>query len=63
MPFFLEPSYEGNINIVLPGGTPELTDDPKEVVPYGPWLFDKITKYAEYRGLLERAAKLGLTLY
>lgn len=63
MPFFLEPKYDGNINIVLPGGAPELTDDPKQPIPYGPWLFKKMTKYAEYRDLIERAAKKGLTFY
>ncbi|KAG7166231.1 1-aminocyclopropane-1-carboxylate oxidase-like, partial [Homarus americanus] len=53
VPFFLEPRYHGNINIVLPGGTPTLTTDPEEEVPYGPWIFNKITRFAEYKDLIK----------
>lgn len=63
MPFFLEPWYHSNINLTLPTGTPALTDNPKEVVEYGPWLFRKMTLFAEYRDLIERSAKEGATLY
>ncbi|XP_042226693.1 1-aminocyclopropane-1-carboxylate oxidase-like [Homarus americanus] len=62
VPFFLEPRYHGNINIVLPGGTPTLTTDPEEEVPYGPWIFNKITRFAEYKDLIKRVAKDGTSM-
>ncbi|KAK3879969.1 hypothetical protein Pcinc_015496 [Petrolisthes cinctipes] len=49
VPYFLEPRYDANINQCLPGGTPALCDDPGHKVYYGPWVFEKITKFAEYK--------------
>nr|XP_053648532.1 1-aminocyclopropane-1-carboxylate oxidase-like [Cherax quadricarinatus] len=60
VPFFLEPKFDGNINQVLPSGTPQLTEDPDQRVFYGPWLWEKTTKYAEYKGLIERLKSVGL---
>lgn len=63
MPFFLEPRYDANINVVLPGGTPELSSDKNENVEYGPWLFKLTTRFAEYRDLIERASKESIPAY
>lgn len=63
VPFFLEPRYDANINVVLPGGTPELSSDEDECVEYGPWLFKLTTRFAEYRDLIERASKESIPAY
>ncbi|XP_064122729.1 uncharacterized protein LOC135226964 [Macrobrachium nipponense] len=62
VPFFLEPRFGGNINVALPGGTPKLGYDPEEVVEYGPWLFKNMTRFAEYKDLVERVAKEGTAI-
>ncbi|XP_045617409.1 uncharacterized protein [Procambarus clarkii] len=63
VPFFLEPKYDGNINIVLPGGSTGLTEDPGQRVNYGPWVWEKIIQYAEYKDLIKLREKEGLSLY
>lgn len=62
VPFFLEPRYEGNINIVLPGGEPVISDNLNKHVSFGPYLFKTITKFAEYKDLIERVAKTDVMI-
>ena len=50
VPFFLEPRFDANVNVVLPGAS--LKNN--ETLNYGPWLFEKISKWAEYKGLMAR---------
>ncbi|KAK3871777.1 hypothetical protein Pcinc_023102 [Petrolisthes cinctipes] len=62
VPYFLEPRYDANINQCLPGGTPALCDDPGHKVYYGPWVFEKITKFAEYKDLITRVGNGGVAV-
>lgn len=50
VPFFLEPKFDANVNVVLPGCEPRDT----KAKHYGPWLCEKISKWAEYKGLMAR---------
>lgn len=50
VPFFLEPNFSANVNVVLPGCE---TRDQKPKY-YGPWLLENIRKWDEYKGLFSR---------
>lgn len=53
VPFFLEPRFHANVNVVLPG-CEQRESQPKY---YGPWLLEGICKWAEYKDLCRRIEK------
>uniref|UniRef100_A0A0P4WFE3 Fe2OG dioxygenase domain-containing protein n=1 Tax=Scylla olivacea TaxID=85551 RepID=A0A0P4WFE3_SCYOL len=54
VPFFMEPRFDANVNVALPGETLQDTTTRN----YGPWLFEKISKWAEYEDLIRRLSEM-----
>lgn len=54
VPFFLEPRFDANVNVVLPGTGIEAA----KTRNYGPWLLDKLSKWAEYKDFIRRMEQI-----